>query len=185
MTAIAGTYADLKFIRTRRTAQVVIEIPIERAGEVVDLFGAPQPDAEVWVALARLNPEKVAGSSNGRTSDFGSEDAGSTPAPAAKRRFEEMPRSQQAGVLCNDERFQEWLKTICPTIWENAHRDLRYADDGGAVAGEAVRVLCDVGSRADLNDHPRAPAPMKWDRLVAEYRRSQRVDDDYLPERRG
>lgn len=56
--AIRATYSDLKFLKTRKVAQVVLELPIEQAGEFVSLFGAPDPSRETWVAVALLSETK-------------------------------------------------------------------------------------------------------------------------------
>ena len=93
MSAIAGTYSDLKFIKSRSVAQVVVEVPIERAADVVALFGTPQPGGEVWVGMARLkdNPN-AAGEPDGKASGFGPEDGGSTPP--------RLPRPARRGHRC-------------------------------------------------------------------------------------
>ena len=137
------------------------------------------------VALVEVGDDElpVAGSSNGKTPDFGSGNEGSTSSPAAKRRFNDMSRGQQAGVLYNDGRFQDWLDEHHGNAWSPI-----WEPDGGpywtrsAVAAEIVREVCGVQSRARL-DNETGPAEA-WERLVAEYRRSQPVDDDQLPERR-
>ena len=51
-----GTFADFKLIKSRSTAQLVIEIPIEAAdAALLALGGVPLPGKECWVAIARLN----------------------------------------------------------------------------------------------------------------------------------
>ena len=55
-----GVYADFKIIKTRSTAQVVIEIPIESASDFIAKFGIPQPAREKWVAVALLNDQPEA-----------------------------------------------------------------------------------------------------------------------------
>jgi hypothetical protein len=88
---ISGTYADLKFIKTRSVAQVVVEIPIEAADAFLKLFGAPQPGQEVPVAIARLMKN--------------------APADSKERKpFESLPLPQQVALRCNDARFQVFLE---------------------------------------------------------------------------
>lgn len=156
MAAIAGTYADLKFVRTRSVAQVVVEIPIEHAEQVVDLFGTPRPNSEVWVALARLDPEKM--KPNGEAE---------SPPPAAKK-----SRAQMAGILCNDPAFREYLAG-------GRGLPVETATDAAAL----VREICEVETRADLDRDEYAAS--QWDALYAEYRRSQPVPDEHLPARVG
>ena len=89
---VRGTYADLKFIKTRKVVQMVIEMPIEAGAAVVEVFGVPQPDQEVWCAVARLNGV-----------------ASETPPERQSKPFHELSRVQQSGILCKDVNFQEWL----------------------------------------------------------------------------
>lgn len=56
MSAFKATYSDLKFIKTRNSVQIVLEVPREAASEaLLVLGGMPNPAAETWVAVARLN----------------------------------------------------------------------------------------------------------------------------------
>lgn len=89
-----GSYADLKFIKGRKVAQVVIEIPIERADAFVKTFGAPQPAAEVPVAIARLVPEA---------------EAKAKEPTKEKQDFSEYSPSQRAGMLCKTVAFQKFM----------------------------------------------------------------------------
>jgi hypothetical protein len=57
MTAAAfeATFSDFKIIRGRKVAQVVLEVPLEAADTALRVLGGvPRPDAECWVAVARL-----------------------------------------------------------------------------------------------------------------------------------
>lgn len=132
---ITGTYSDFKLVKTRSVAQIVIEVPIEKAQEAIALFGVPQPGAEVPVAVARLNDTK--------------EEQKSLPPP--KKHWGEMSRAQRAGILCADERFQEWLGV--------------YTGEGAA---NEVRRLCNVDSRATLDKDSAAAA--QFDRMETRYR---------------
>lgn len=161
MTAIAGTYADLKFIKTRSVAQVVVEVPIEHAGRVVDLFGTPRPNAEVWVALARLDPKKMQPTVEAES-----------PPPAAKK-----SRAQMAGILCNDPAFHAFLAAgRCPPR-------LLGVTMNADTAAMAVREMCEVETRADLDRDEFAAS--QWDALYADFRRSRPVPDEHLPARIG
>ncbi len=60
-----GTYSDFKLVKTRSVAQVVIEIPIEKAQHWIQMFGVPSPDMEQWVAIAALDSRKVIKSEEG------------------------------------------------------------------------------------------------------------------------
>lgn len=86
--AFRGTYSDLRFIKGRKVAQVVIEVPIEQGSRVVEVFGAPNPAEEVWVGFARLK-----------------DNAG--PAPTPKR----SPAVKQAGIVCYEPEFWAFLRS--------------------------------------------------------------------------
>ena len=114
--AIQATYVDLKFIKTRKCAQMILEVPIEQGDEVVRMFGTPKPDKEVWVAVARLDKETatVEGGDPHRTASRVGLDmtdgGGAEAAPAKpKRDWYDMQPSQRAGILCNEVGFQDWI----------------------------------------------------------------------------
>lgn len=155
MTAFQGTYSDLKFIKTRKVAQVWIEIPIEMADAVIAALGAPNPSSEVWVGFTRLvaPDQRSPGSANGKPSDFGSENAGSSPAPGTKERrpFNALPAPQQAGIICADPIFWAFLR-------EEVEVNEPIVDAESAAAW--VRFHCGVDSRSELTDRNRP-----WQRL--------------------
>lgn len=94
MTALAafqGDYVDVRFVKTRKVCQIVIEIPIERGTDFVASFGAPNPASTVPVALARLD------------ATFTSETKGGKLA-------------QRAGILCNDARFRTFMAERDPEL---------------------------------------------------------------------
>tara|TARA_Y100000310_G_scaffold343106_1_gene449215 strand:+ start:356 stop:805 length:450 start_codon:yes stop_codon:yes gene_type:complete len=134
--AIRGTYADLKFIKSRKVVQMVVEVPIEAGGALVEAFGVPRPDEEVWVAVALLRSDE---------DDIEIKPNTFTPTP-----FHELPRTQQAGILCADERFQKWLGA----------RSQEHA-------ASVVKRKCGITSRRRLNDGDGA---RDWDKLVEWYR---------------
>lgn len=52
--AFRATYSDLRFIKTRKVAQIVLEMPLESADAFLAAFGTPNPSEEKWCAIARL-----------------------------------------------------------------------------------------------------------------------------------
>ncbi len=146
--AVAGTYSDLKFIKTRGVAQIVIEVPIERAGEVVALLGTPMIGNEVWCAVARLAgpPQQSVGDGIPKI----------PPGPGTreakpKREWDDIPPSEQAGIACADEGFQKW--------WRG---DEKYA-------ALSVRDSCGVNSRSKLDTN--SVAAERWRDLYARFQR--------------
>lgn len=94
--AIKGCFADFKTVKTRKLCQLVIEIPIEEAdAALAALGGVPRPDAERWVAVARLDFEKA---------------PVATADPKERRPFHELPMSQQAGIMAEDYNFQKFMR---------------------------------------------------------------------------
>jgi hypothetical protein len=83
--AIRATYSDWRPVKSRKVLQLVMEVPIEQTEQVLTILGAPMPDREMWVAIARLADVKP--------------DA--KPAP--------HPLVQAAGILANEPRFQAWV----------------------------------------------------------------------------
>lgn len=132
MKAIKATFSDFKLIKTRKVAQIVLEVPIEAANAALQsLGGVPQFDAEQWVAVAPLDP-----------------DAAPEPAPEPPKR--EMTMPQWAGMMCNDERFQRFLgipkcvgdadataSALRLECGVNSRADIK----GGTPAGERFRML--------------------------------------------
>lgn len=133
--AISGDYVDLKFIKTRKVCQMVIEVPIELGPQIVTAFGTPQPDSNVPVAIARLTSKPT------------------TPAPDTepeRRRFSEMQPSQQSALRCNNEAFRAFLKDTGG-----------YATSTPDDAAKAVRDICMVTSRATF-DRDQVAAGRWW-----------------------
>ncbi len=84
-----------------------------------------------------------------------------------KRPFHELPRPQQAGILCGDWRFIQWISSHAVYggyLDTDDGRKLSVTSEGAA---EYVRLACGVSSRAHLL---RSEAAVTWDRMVSEYR---------------
>ena len=108
MSAVAAEFVDFRLVKTRSAAQLVFEVPIEKADEVLEfLGGVPKPGRDVWVGMARLSVQ-----------------------PEAKK--EQHPLVTRAVMLCKDQGFQEWLNGPFP---EDGHPEeataaaLKYAVD--------------------------------------------------------
>ena len=83
---IQGTYADFKLVKTRSVVQMVIEVPIEQANTLVDMFGIPNAGTESWVAVAALQRDPI------------------------QKNEEATKAVQLAGMLCNAPSFGVWLR---------------------------------------------------------------------------
>ena len=139
---IQGTFADLKSVKTRSVVQMVVEIPIEQAEQVIKAFGFPQPGAEIAVAVARLDSEATK----------------HAPAPSEnpKKPFKNYSLSQQAGMRCND-----------PKFWKFIWGMFDWACESESAATNFVRTHCVVESRKELDT--RGSAGSEWLALNAEY----------------
>lgn len=152
--AIRATFSDFKTVKTRSVAQLVFEIPIEQADTALKaLGGVPQPQAEKWVGIARLNEKAVQ----------------SDPEPP-KPRFGDLPRSRQMQKMCGVLEFQQFMvfkapEAIAPTT------NLLDAHDAAA---RRCKTYLGIESSHDL-DIPAnySRAGKAWDTLLAEYQQSQ------------
>lgn len=142
---ISGTYSDFKIIKTRSVVQIIVEVPIERAKEVIDRFGIPQPGKEKWVALALLRD----------TEGDTQEEAPKEDKP--KRKWEDMQPAVQAGILVNDPNFIAWTERAYPEI--------------GGTADERIKAYCGVQSKTELSGDT---ASVLWGYLVDKYREETR-----------
>jgi hypothetical protein len=140
---IAGTFADFKLIKTRSTAQLIIEVPIEHADiALTALGGIPQPGKECSVAVARMDIKK-------------------------KKPFERPGKrvtlAQQAALLCGDESFREFLVERSRTVI-----GIIDTPQSSELAADVVRNICEVESRAEFDSDPAAAE--RWSALHVQYR---------------
>lgn len=151
--AFQATYSDWKLIRTRKVVQIVLEVPVEQAGLAYEVLGGmPRTDSEIWCAVARLQQKESAAQPRPSSSDNAPHAGG-----AHSKSWHEMTPAQQAGLLCNDPAFANFLRGAFPALWT-----------GAADCAVIVRKLCQVNSRSELNlDNE---AAMKWRGLVSDYR---------------
>ena len=139
--AISGSLVDAKNIAVHKSVRLSIDIPAEQAADVIKAFGWPTMANPVPVAVARLAENRP------------------VPAEKERRRFDEMPAAQQAGLLCNEPAFRRFLAETGGET-QIAMYDLDMAAD-------AVRERCEVHSRADIDKQPLARA--RWEQIVSEY----------------
>lgn len=133
-----GNFSDFKIVKTRSVAQVVVEIPLERGKQFIAAFGVPQPGSEIPVAIALLDPAAAA------------EPLEQKKKP--KQRFCDLGVAQQAGILCNDPKFQQFVQV-----------------GNDEEAADYIRAYCEVDSRADIDTSPYAH--QKWNDLMVDYGR--------------
>lgn len=122
---IEGDYADFKIVRTRQVCQIVVEVPIEKAGEVSRLLGFPLPGTNTRCAVVRLNLPG-AGASTAARERVGDEDRVVAGATSPTR-----TNSQRAAFLLKNPDFRRFLSALAgdtpPTVTteEQANKNLK------------------------------------------------------------
>lgn len=166
---IRATFHDWRTVKGRKQLQLIFEVPLEQQEQVLHILGAPLPDRDIWVAIARMQ----IGPQDG-VAHYADSSPEPDPVPAGgpasssrpRRRFSELPRSQQAALRCRSEDFRAWLTRSYPNEWGGACEVAPEALPD-LIAAEAVRRLCGVVSRSDLDADERAGR--RWDALDTEF----------------
>ncbi len=52
---IKACFSNYRTVPTRKSLQIILEVPLERQAEVFEALGYPMPDTDIWVVVARLN----------------------------------------------------------------------------------------------------------------------------------
>jgi hypothetical protein len=120
---IKATFADWRTIKGRKQLQLHFEVPIELQAQVLTYLGAPDPTNPKWCAIALLDMSK----------------ASKPEQPKERRRFDELPPPQQAGIICAEPSFWAFIR-------EEHGMDAYSAED----AAHFVREYCGVASRSQL-----------------------------------
>ncbi len=159
--AISGTFSDFKLIKTRSVAQLIIEIPIEKALPTVQaLGGLPFPGKEIWVAVAQLvsQPEDTKPIESHETENIEHK----TDTRPKKAWHELLPKTQ-AGIRSNDIYFQQWVWKQAPNEWKAGRYDCEWLFIGKTWICEQ----CGVTSRSEIT--PGSKAAEIWAALDRRY----------------
>lgn len=178
-----AAYADWKLIKTRKVVQICFELPLETADLAYRVLGGmPNPAAETWCAVARLNPVVgAAASAAGLSTTLEKretqgnpggghvtepsleplekiEDALDEPTPRRPRKPVNPDKrlAQRAAILCGDPVFLRYLI------------EDRGLQTSTMTPAEFVREFCNVLSRADIK--PNTEAGRRWDLLESAFR---------------
>jgi hypothetical protein len=153
--AFQGSLVNLKNSPTHKSVVLQVEVPEEYGEAIVRAFGWPTRMKPLPVAVARLE---------GSGEQFKQPERRPKP-----RHFDELSPAEQAGILCKEEDFAEFLRTTSP------YRQSALSPE------ETVRVFCGVESRADIKLG--ASSGDAWDMIVCQYRQWQderdRLDVDF------
>lgn len=150
--AIQGDYTDLKFVKGRKVAQIVLEIPIEAAGAFVKAFGTPNPATGIPVALARIQPSALKQQLQQSVEIEREKDKEPRP-------WNTLKRSQQAGIACSDPGFWAFLRELDPVNFGHVANEQD--------AATAVRHRCGVNTRSDFDAY--GSKGHLWDKLYSDY----------------
>ena len=167
--ALQATYSDLKIIKTRDSFQIIFEMPLAEFNHAMAVLGgAPRPDGEVWVAIARLNPSlsraeaapqiqtaAVVGLPPPREAKAPL--TLENPKPKARRSWFELSAVQRASMRCEDHRFWGWLHAIGRTKEVSEEETLEYVR---RIAG---------GSRSNLGRKGFEKETEAWDKVDRAY----------------
>lgn len=158
--AFQATFSDVRLVKGRKVCQLVFELPLEGADAALSALGGfPRPDREVWVGVARLDLPKgdseppkptnepyhyiIDGNHYVGTGELPESIRTKITMPKERRRFEDLPLPQQAGICCNEPLFWRFLAE---------ESTFEVSDDVGAA--RAVREMCHVNSRAEIGEGP-------------------------------
>lgn len=154
--AFKATYSDWRLIKGRKVVQVVLELPLEAAGEAYDaLGGMPRPDREVWCAVARLQE----GGAHPSISHQPTKTQSSQPASPPLGARAPSPHATRIAILCGKEKFWKFLEQKLPHY--------NSVIECNESAADSVRHYCGVKSRADIL--PGTPAENRWLLLLSSY----------------
>lgn len=140
---------DAKLIRENKSAKGIF-LTLEIAAD--DYFAAKLSDVRPG-ALLRIGYQEMPDTSvHAIEAAFASlEDeppnATAVPPKKDKRRFADLPASQQAAIRCEDENFHRFLEHYMPDTWGYSTNP-----DPDSRAVDIVRHICGVKSRADINE---------------------------------
>lgn len=129
--AVSGSLVDVKNVNTHKCVRLVIDVPAERAAEIVAAFGWPTMVNPVSVAIAKIHDQP----------EVASPDLQPKEAPKERARFKDLPLMQQAAMRCQEPLFRAFLETVYPLLG-------RVNDAEGAA--DIVRNFCRVSSRREI-----------------------------------
>lgn len=147
---IQATFAEWRMVKGRKVLQIICEVPLEAQGEVFAALGAPMPDSDTWVAIARLNGKQPAIEQEPEAHQLegpANDDADRPP----------RPLSQVAAILCNIVAFRRFIHEkggyeVVPSVDE---------------AATWVRERCGVSSRREFDTDSAAASNFR--RIRSEY----------------
>jgi hypothetical protein len=178
---IEATYTEWKMIKTRKVLQLILEIPLERQGDVLIRLGPPMPDREKWVAVALLDelvargqdPKAQLKGMLERSLEHEARPKDLDRSLAGKQHYANSSVMEQARdrsiFLANHPKFIAWANGVCKSYNIIDHTD----------AAIFIRERCGVDSRAEIAIDP--DAYREFIKMETEYK----IDTGQFAESRG
>ena len=143
---IEGYYVDMRPVRTRKVLQIMVEVPLELAGEVTKRLGWPYPVAwtPCYVSLKNTTTEPAGGTTPKHSVEG---QPSSREAPPA---VQPNPHIRRAMALAGDTGFWNYLRRVKGTVVKDRDEALG-----------AIKTLCGFASRSDLVDGSAAAASLR------------------------
>lgn len=145
-----GSLVDLKNVGTHKSVRLIVEVPEEYGEAIVRAFGWPTRVKPVSVAVARLEGD--------------GEQIKQPERQPEPRHFDDLSYAEQAGIICKDPDFKEFLQSTAP--YKNAGNFIE-----GWTPEALVRSCCGVQSRADIKEDNKAGR--QWRIILNRFRRWQ------------
>jgi hypothetical protein len=139
-----GSLVDVRNVNQHKCVRLVIDIPAERAREIIDTFGWPTMVDPVPVAIARLAPsvqqreETAASSKTPVPTAQPRQKPPTTPTPAGAPSY-----AQRLGIACSQPAFWRFLEE--EKLQAKPWAKISSADE----AADVVRFICEVKSRSE------------------------------------
>lgn len=146
--AIQAQLVDMRNVGAHKSLKLTLHVPEEHALAAIEAFGWPTGANPVPVALARLQLGKEAMLAEDNNARPAPRPVPGTDAPGQakeRRPFTTLPLPQQAALLCADPVFRTFLR-------EEHGRHCADKDE----AADALRILCGVASRAEIQTNTKA-----------------------------
>lgn len=127
------------------------------------------PGQRFMLALVAIGDnETPIGGEDGPVAATSQPDDGDAASPAAAPAKLKFSRTREAGMLCKDAAFQQWLQTYWPVNWMNAVEHARDPAKPDSIAAAFVHHWCGVTSRTEL-DNVNFIIHGRWDELATRF----------------
>lgn len=173
--AITGSLVDARNVGAHKSFRLIVDVPAELAMDAINAFGWPSMVSPVPVAVAGLEraaapveqshpPEPQPEQKPASEALSGEERHARAAVLADARRREEASKpkggrlARQAGILCQDKRFQHFLSARIGSAWSVGDPEL---------TAHNLKTHLNIQSRTELDHDPEAAK--RWRDLHGDY----------------